>query len=178
MRRKFVVAICFVAFVVGARVANACGDKLLALGRGVRFQRAYKAPYPGNILVLWRIDPQNPNSGKDLQFRALLTGVGHKVTMAYNPEDTKRALQTQQFDLVLFEFEDEIDVDSSLATIDKRPSLLPILYQPSKADMRTTRAKYHWVIKAPVHPGQLLAAIDDVMDQRSKQGLSTLSRKR
>jgi uncharacterized protein YpiB (UPF0302 family) len=96
--------------------------------------------------------------------------------MAYNVEDTNAALQAQEFDLLLFEFNDEIYIDSSLAAVAKRPSVLPILYQPSSAVMNSARQKYRWVIKAPVKPGQLLAAIDEVMDQRSKQGISTLTR--
>ena len=176
MRRVPVLTVLISILFLTVQFADACGDKLLALGRGVRFQRAYKAPHPGNLLVLWRVDPQQPNSGKDLQFRALLMAVGHKVTIVYNAEETKKALETQEFDLLLFEIDDEIHVDSSLATAAKRPSVVPILYQPSGALMTSARQKYHWVIKAPVKPGQLLAAIDEVMDQRRKQGIATLTR--
>jgi len=175
MRRIPVLVLVVTALFVNIQSADACGDKLLALGRGVRFQRAYKAPHPANILVLWRVDPQHPNAGKDAQFRDLLTSVGHKVTMAYNPEETRKALDTQEFDVLLFELQDEIYVDSSLAAITKRPSALPIVYQPSKALMTSTHQKYRWVIKAPAQPGQLLAAIDELMDQRTRQGVSTLA---
>ncbi len=177
MRRISLLAVFLSVFFLNSTSADACGDKLLSLGRGVRFQRAYKAPHPANILVLWRVDPQHPSTGKDSQFRALLTAVGHKVTMAYSPDDTKKALQSQEFDILLFELEDEIHVDSSLGAITKRPSALPILYQPSKAVMTSARQKYRWVIKAPAKPGQLLAAIDELMDQRSKQGVATITQR-
>jgi len=85
MRRISVLAVVLAVLFFQVTSVDACGDKLLVLGRGVRFQRAYKAPHPANVLVLWRVDPQQPNSGKDAQFRALLTAVGHKVTMAYSP---------------------------------------------------------------------------------------------
>lgn len=177
MRRIFVLAVVLAVLFFHVTSVDACGDKLLVLGRGVRFQRAYKAPHPANVLVLWRVDPHQPNSGKDAQFRVFLTGVGHRVTMAYSPEETRTALQSQEFDVLVFEFEDEIYVDSSLASVGKRPSALPIIYRPSKEIMTSARQKYRWVIKAPAKPGQLLAAIDELMDQRSKLGTATITQK-
>jgi hypothetical protein len=176
--RRFLIALSVAMVLIFSAVAgNACGDKLLALGRGIRFQRAYKAPHPANILVFWRIDPRQPNSGKDSEFRSLLSSVGHKVTMAYDEAELGKIAHSQRFDVVIFEIQDQSGVVSSIPSVNSKPSLLPLLLSPSKADMKAAEKKYRWAVRAPVKPGKLLAAIDEAMDYRAKQGTVTLAQK-
>jgi hypothetical protein len=176
--RRFLVAISILAALITSTTrARACGDKLLALGRGVRFLRAYKAPHPANILMVWGVDPKHSNGGNDSQLRSILTGVGHKVMLVYDPTQIAKALQSQQFDLVFFGLQDEANVNSSVEKINNKPSLIPLLYEPSKAQVKVSKERYRRVVRVPAKPGQLLAAIDEVMDYRSRQGLSTIAAK-
>jgi hypothetical protein len=43
--------------------------------------------------------------------------------------------------------------------------------------MKAAEKKYRWAVRAPVKPGKLLAAIDEAMDYRAKQGTVTLAQK-
>jgi len=177
MRRLLIALGILTALITNSTAARACGDKLLAFGRGIRFQRSYKTPHPANILVLWRVDPKQPNSGKDIELRSFLTGVGHKVMLVYDPAELAKPMQSQQFDLVVFEIHDEASFDSSVLNVINKPSPIPFLYEPSKAEMKDAQKKYRRVVKVPAKPGQLLAAIDEVMDYRTKRGLATIAKK-
>ncbi len=73
------VAILFSIVILSAtlwRVAEACGDKLLMVGRGVKFGRAYASEYPGNILLYARpsTDPKAPIRDSGLHKRLRQAG--------------------------------------------------------------------------------------------------------
>src|ERR1051325_9611032 len=76
MRKLLVVAGVAVAMMAGTTEADACGDKLLALGRGVRFARAYKAPHPASILVFERSDGNKGSAKADVALVSLLQQAG------------------------------------------------------------------------------------------------------
>ena len=51
MRRFIALLVAVLALSSGWSVVEACGDKILMVGRGARFQRAYASLHPGRILV-------------------------------------------------------------------------------------------------------------------------------
>ena len=53
MRRLAVLVLFTAVFAFQAtQIADACGDKFLLIGRGIKFQRGYAAIYRANILIV------------------------------------------------------------------------------------------------------------------------------
>src|SRR5438093_3300876 len=85
--------------------AAGCGDKLLVLGRGVRFQ-VDTADYPASIL--YYINPNAPGSDKIefTQFQAIMRQAGHRFRSVRGRDELVAALKTGRFDIVLADFAD------------------------------------------------------------------------
>jgi len=63
---------------LGAQLAEACGDKLVSLARGIRLQRAYMAVRSASILIYAGRD-RSANTVKEPQLRSSLKQAGHKL---------------------------------------------------------------------------------------------------
>src|SRR5258705_13132765 len=80
--------------------AEACGDKFLLVGRGPRFQRAYAAIYPGNVLVYAHAHPGSNGAIHDSQLQKDLKQAGHRVAVVEDGGLFEQALQSGGFDIV------------------------------------------------------------------------------
>ena len=56
--------------------AQACGDKVLLVGRGVEFHRAYAALYPASIVIYARLPGDAAKAIRDSRFQASLKQSG------------------------------------------------------------------------------------------------------
>src|SRR6185369_9935053 len=135
--RKQLLGVAVVAMVVmaGAIAAEGCGDKLLALGRGVRFSRAYKAPHPASILVFERSAGNKGAAKADVELVTLLQQAGHRVAIAYSTEELEKAVAARSFDLIMLGGQDTETVEAMLRTMTVKPTLMPVLYKPKKNDL-------------------------------------------
>src|SRR2546422_338273 len=95
-----VIGLAFGSIFLGHTIAQACGDKLLALGRGVSFQRAYRAARPASILLYLG---QNSKSGPigDPRLQATLKSAGHTLRVAADAGQLDQLLKFGRFDVVL-----------------------------------------------------------------------------
>src|ERR1041384_4841124 len=134
MRKLLVVAGVAVAMMAGTTEADACGDKLLALGRGVRFARAYKAPHPASILVFERSDGNKGSAKADVALVSLLQQAGHRVAIAYSTEELMNEVQARSYDLIMLGGQDAETVEAMLRSMSVKPTLVPVLYKPKKND--------------------------------------------
>ena len=91
---RIVSAIVIVAaiFLLGIASTNACGDKALRIGRGIRFQRS---SHPAAVLIYI---PSNATRASQLQ--SMLKKVGHKPYAAQGVASLSEALKSGQYDLV------------------------------------------------------------------------------
>src|SRR5689334_918644 len=89
---------------LGGTVALACGDKLLLIGRGVRFQRAY-APHPANV-VIYSNGTQSGATLRSAKLRTTLKQAGHKLQTAADSSQLDEALKSGKVDVVLADFAD------------------------------------------------------------------------
>src|SRR5436309_8818826 len=106
-------------------MAQACGDKLLALGRGVRFQRAYKAAHPATILIY---TGQNSKGGSLAApgLQASLTHAGHRLQVAANVAQAQDLLKSGRFDLVLADFPGAATLAEEARSTPSKPTVLPV----------------------------------------------------
>jgi hypothetical protein len=144
----------------------ACGDKLVLLGRGIRFQRMLAAKHPATILVYL-----NPGSGissadREYQLRPLLKLAGHKPRTAATAAELTREIDSGTYDLILSDYSDAAALEKQLTAAKGKPALIPVMYKPSP-DQRAAAEKEYSCLLAPAKKNyDLLKVIDEAMATR------------
>lgn len=154
---------------------QACGDKFLVVGRGVRFQRAYAAIYPASIVVYAQPQRNAAKAIRDPRLQADLKAAGHRVVLVENDGALTKALESDRVDLVLT---DVADADRTLTQADaspSRPAVLPVMYEPTREEARQIEARYQCRLKSSDRVERYLSAIDDKMKARADQKRKTTS---
>jgi len=147
-------------------VARACGDKLVSLGRGVRFQRAFKAEHPASILILGAGSSARALA-KDSELQEALKQAGHKLQEVADSGSLQQALRSGKYDVVLADLSDAAGLAQAAQSAPSRPTLVPVMYKPDKSAWQAAAKQYSRVLKVPGKAGEYLVAIDEVMKQRS-----------
>ena len=148
--------------------ALACGDKLLAIGRGVRFQHAYAARQAN--LVIYSAGTQSGATLGSTKLETTLRRAGHRVQIVEGGSQLDEALQAGKVDVVLVDFADLAEITRLLRSAPSKPVILPILVKPSKAELAAAQREYKFALKAPADDVQYLTAIDEAMKLRLKTG--------
>jgi ABC-type amino acid transport substrate-binding protein len=159
--------LCSAALLSGTAVL-ACGDKLLAIGRGVRFQRAY-AQYQAN-LVIYSAGTQSGATLSSTKLQTTLRRAGHKLQIVEGGSQLDEALKSGRVDVVLVDFGDLAGVTRLLQSAPSKPVILPILFKPSKTELAAAQREYKFALKAPSDDVQYLTAIDEAMKSRLRTG--------
>lgn len=81
--------------------ALACGDKLSAMGGGIRFERLHRAAHPARLVVYMPPQSGLRRADSELQLVKLLTRAGHDVKVVEAPDELQRILAAAGTDLVL-----------------------------------------------------------------------------
>ncbi len=156
-------------------IASACGDKLLVLGRGGRFQ-AETADYPASILFY--VNPNAPGAEKVefTQLQGIMRQAGHRFRSVQGREELAVALKTARFDIILADFDDAYRLEKMIQASSSQPLLLPWVYQETKADaprarlaLKQAREHYRFALSAPFKVGNFLSTIDRTMEMKSQQ---------
>jgi hypothetical protein len=144
----------------------ACGDKLLAIGRGLRFQRAYAAHEANLVIYSARTQPGATLSSAKLQ--TTLRRAVHKLAVVQGDSQLGEALKSANVDVVLVDFADLAGIMPQLQLAPSHPVILPVLVKPSKADLAMAQKKYKFALKATADELEYLTAIDEAMKSRVK----------
>ena len=178
MRRY--VAGTFVILMLGvaphSALLHACGEKLLVLGRGIRFQSRH-TPRAASVLLYV---PQTA-SGRlaDPNLESALTEAGHGVRAVTTTADLERVLTTDAYDVVLANITEAAEIERVRAVTDRHAVVLPAVYlvPPSdrsargqmKVDRDQASKAYGVVIEVPGRPGHYCAAVDKAMELKLKR---------
>jgi ABC-type amino acid transport substrate-binding protein len=168
----------FAGVVLGAAalfgtIALACGDHLLLVGRGVRFQNAY-ASHQGN-LVIYSTGTQSGAALKSARLHSMLKQAGHKLQTVEGAAQLDEALKSGKVDVVLADFADMAGITRELRSAPSNPVVLPVLFKPSKAELAAAQREYKFALKAPADEVQYLVAIDEAMKIKLKVGAKSAS---
>ena len=155
------------AFLSVSTLGEACGDKLLSAGRGARFQQWFLAKRPASILIYASGSGIAP-ALKTPEFQGALKRVGHKVEAVEDKASLARILRDKQFDLVLADLGDAGFVLQSLTFAPSKPTLLPVLFKPSKQQAAAVAKEHTYLIKAPGDILQHLDTIEGAMKARQR----------
>jgi hypothetical protein len=146
----------------------ACGDKLVLLGRGIRFQRMIATKHPATILVY-----MNPGAGisaadREYQLRSLLKLAGHKPRAVSTPGELTKEIGSGSYDLILADYSDAAALEKQIPAAKPKPVLIPVVYNPS-ADQRAAAEKQYSCLVTPAKKNyDLLSVVDQAMVSRAE----------
>lgn len=165
MRR--LAGILFVAIaLLGGTAALACGDKLLAIGRGLRFQHASAAREAN--LVIYSTETQTGSTLGSAKLQTTLRRAVHKLQVVQDGSQLEEALKSGRVDVVLVDFADLTGVTRQLQSAPSKPVILPVLVKPSKLELAAAQKEYKFALKANADELEYLTAIDEAMKSRLK----------
>jgi hypothetical protein len=150
----------------GAEPLQACGDKFLLVGRAVTYHRAYGAVYPASILVYAPPQRDAAKAIRDPRLQSDLKRAGHRVVMVESDAALTRALESDRVDLLLTDVADADRLSKQFASTAAAPSVLPVMYEPTKDEAKQVEARYHCQLKSSDRADRFLSSIDDAMKAR------------
>jgi hypothetical protein len=168
--RMYMPILLAVALLMGdSRPLQGCGDKFVLVGRGVKFQRAYAAVYPASILIYAQGRRDAAKAIRDPRLQTDLKLAGHRVRVVEDDAALASALQSDRVDLVLTDVADAERASKEGASSRWKPTVLPVMYEPTKEQAKDIEARYKCGLKSSDRPDRYLATIDDAMKVRAEQ---------
>jgi len=164
-----ILVVAAVGLVQSAVPLRACGDKFLLVGRGVSFHRAYAAIYPASIVVYAQPQRNAAKAIHDPRLLADLKLAGHKVTVVESDAALARVLQSDRVDFILTDLANADRLSTQAATSPSAPGVLPVMYEPTKDEIKQVEARYHCQLKSSDRVDRYLSSIDDAMKARVAQ---------
>lgn len=139
-------------------VVEACGDKALRIGRGIRFQRATR---PAAILIYIP-----SNATRAAQVQSLLKKVGHKPYSAQGEDNFSEALRSGQYDLVFSDLGTAASLARQIENAPSKPVLIAVVSEGTRAEVAAAQKHYNHLVKNPHSAGNYLDALDEAMRSR------------
>jgi hypothetical protein len=147
--------------------ALACGDKLVVLGRGVRFERIHRAKNPGQVVLYLNPDSKMPLAEADFHLSASLELAGHTVVTAASRDELERILAGGEADVVLADLADLRALAKRGSGEADEPLFVPVLYKPTDEELAEA-AKLSSCTSAAARrrTRTLFTTVDDLIGQR------------
>ena len=155
------------AFLVSEPVL-ACGDKLVLLGRGIRFQRMLATKHPATILVYLNPSAGISGADKEYQLRSLLKFAGHKPRAVTSAAELTSELDSGKYDLVLADYSDAPALEKEVHAAKASPALIPVVYNPSVSQRAAAEKEYSCLIAPAKKNYDLLTVVDQAMVSRAE----------
>jgi hypothetical protein len=166
MRRSALVIFVCAGVVAGWRVAEACGDKLLLVGRSVKFQRAYAAVHPGHVLIYARPSTSTKAAIREPQFQKQLRQAGHAVSVIEDAALLEQALRTTPVDIVLVDLMEVPKLHSLASASPAHPTVMPVLFPSNSPEVKKLQQQYACKLKNGDSPLKYLESIEAAMKDR------------
>ena len=148
--------------------AQACGDKLLMLGRGIRFQSGY-APRPATILLYAPTGFPSAAALTDLKFQSALKEAGHTLRTVGNKTELEETLKAAKYDMVISEVAFAMEVEEAAGHASHRPVFLPFAYEPTKTELAALKKQYNKIVLwIPAKAGYYCAIVDKALESKRK----------
>ena len=177
MRHIAVVAVLATVISQGAVPIHACGDKLMMLGRGIRFQSKH-TPRAAAVL-LYLPESAMGQALTDPKLESALREAGHTVRAVTSPTDLETALRAGTFDVVLANVTHAPELEKAKTVAAGGAVVLPAIYlvapasgankQQSKADRDQSSKEFGVIVEVPGRPGHYCHAVDQAMELKLKR---------
>jgi hypothetical protein len=141
MRRTAICLALLSSLVPGAN-AWACGDKMVEIGRGVRYQRA-SAVRPASIVMFLSpgFDRQAAN-----KLRSELVLVGHRVQMVDDAAALASILNAKHFDIVLTNVDNLALVTERVGATESKPVIIPLIDRSARDSAAEIQRRFPFVM--------------------------------
>lgn len=144
----------------------ACGDKFLLPSRGRTFQQVHKPAHPASVLIYVPATASSGTALANAKMRAVLTLVGHRVTVARDAVELAQLLATSRADIVLTDLSEASALARQAGASPTTPVILPVMNKPTRSEVDECRKQYLCQLKNTDKPEQFLATIDVAMKRR------------
>ncbi len=145
----------------------ACGNKFLVPSRGTRFGKVAVDRQDAAILVYAAPASGVAKAMGDIPVETVLLQAGYMPTRVSDPQGLSTALEKGGWDLVLADLDASETLRWQLEG-DNAPTVVPVLYEPTKSDMVQARKDYGSALKAPFKSQRFLETIDDAVAMRGE----------
>jgi DNA-binding NtrC family response regulator len=145
--------------------ANACGDKTLRVGRGIRFFQLYASSHPSTILIY----SQEIASEKSPPIVDFLKRVGHKPKAVGNTAQLSAALRSVNYDLVLTDLTDAATVQKQVDSLTPKTVVVPVVGNHSKAEKTAAARQYKFIVKNATTLDEFAEAVQRVMKAKTNK---------
>lgn len=145
------------------RAASACGDKFVRVGRGARYQRGYVALHPASIVLYMGSGAAASGSLKGME--STLKAAGHRVTTV-KAGALGAALRDGKHEVVLADLKDAPQIAPEVKAAPSPPELIPVMKKPAPEAFAAAEKEWVCVVENPGDKTQILASIDNVLEQR------------
>jgi len=169
MTMRTIIRIVPLAVCLVSAAAFACGDKLVALGGGIQFERVMVSRHPSRIAVL--LSPASGLEGANREFNlvASLTLVGHDVTVVASHEELDALLEHSRQHLVLVDYADTARMFRRTAAVVSMPDVLPVLVRPTAAELRAAEREIGCIAEISSRSDRkTLRRVEELLEARSK----------
>lgn len=172
MRRNSIGAAVVIAASLSAALAGtalACGDKLVALGGGVGFEKVMVSRHPGHIVLL--LEPATGLTAANDRFNlsVSLSLAGHEVTVLRSAEELRTRRDGPVPDLILVDASRARQLQFQPVSGGMAPMILPILYESGPGGVAAAEQDTGCVTIAGGRKGaQVLQAVEKAMKLRSR----------
>jgi hypothetical protein len=151
-----------------AGTALACGDKLVALGGGVGFDRVIVSRNPGHIILMLEPATGLAEANEKFNLAGSLSLAGHEVFIARNAGELRAHRLTAAPDLILVDAGRAGDFQPQPVADRKDPVILPVAYAPA-SELTAKELKADCVAVIEGKKGtQLLKTVERVLKLRSR----------
>jgi len=163
------------AILIGLAVTGTalpCGDKLAAIGGGIRFERVYAARHPARVALFVPGQSRLRAANEELKLAQALERAGHQVIVIDDTRDLPDRLQPDRVDLLLVDVADVPALAASAAA----PPLALLVHSGAKSGAAAAKEAASALPPKCVAElskrtsVQLLRKVDDALD-RSKRGV-------
>jgi hypothetical protein len=162
--------------VIGALLATAalgCGDKLVAMGGGVGFERVMVSRNPGHIILM--LEPATGLAAANDKFNlaASLQLAGHEVFVATSAKDLREQRMTVAPDLILVDASRAKEYQFHPVAAGMAPAIMQVAYSADGGEPAVADPAAACVTVASGRKGaQVLKAVEQTMKLR-RRGLPT-----
>jgi DNA-binding NtrC family response regulator len=168
MYKQSMLVLCAAAgTLLGAAVAQACGDKLSVIGGGVSFDRV--AQHRGNVVMLVEPNSSLRAANDELKLRQALEYAGNKVSTVENAGELSQVLDKGKTDVVLVSWSDATQLQQQMVNRAGAPTVLRVAYKTDPTELKA--ASKQGVCYARVEQRQdrqLVRTVGRVLEQREK----------
>ena len=147
--RVFSLALVLGLALTAAPDLSACGDKFLVARRGLSPQD-FASFEPGSILIYRGVDAEASDADSwNPEFLAALEDVGHTVAVTDDPETFRRTLEASEFDLVMLELADAVEMQQEVESASGGATILPVVPYGTRRELKQARQQFGNALKMP-----------------------------